>query len=279
MKLCTKNGWSMLFAATLAVALPALAQVLNDTGIDVCRDLTTLQDTKVDATGNCTIAQHGRQDARFGRDAAAAKGAIGKAGGGGKGFDFTKISNAGKPLAAGAKPGDTDSDWACTYDNHTGLMWEVKKMSPNGPRSMEYTYTWYDGINNYNGIPGSRELSVTCETAGHCNTQAFVEDANLTKLCGHNDWRMPTINELSFLADRGRFAPTIDPTFFPYTATELPPASNVTTDPAISAAVYWSATPHAGFLGYAWAVGFMYGSVYHYAFSEAHRVRLVRTGQ
>jgi hypothetical protein len=259
MKLLPRVCGLVFLTLSLVASFQTPAQTLNDTGIDVCRDRATGVDTQVTQTTDCTPLAHGRQDARLGRDAAAAKGALAKTGGGNKGFDFTKIGNDGKALAAEALLGAAASEWACTYDNNTGLMWEVKTTS--GLRSMSYTYTWYDNVNNYN-IAGSLGAN-TCQVAGHCNTQAFVLDVNLTKLCGHNDWRMPTTNELSYLADRGRIRPAIDPDYFPNTAS----------------AIYWSATPQAGLSGNLWAVGFELGSVLYDYFDWPHRVRLVRTGK
>src|SRR5665647_1400887 len=98
------------------VALPVLCGPLNDTGIQTCGDLTTT------STANCTAAIVGdqgtfpRQDARYGLDAKQA----------GQGFSFTKIDNNGNDLSDSAVLGSGHSDWACTLDNVTGLMWEVK---------------------------------------------------------------------------------------------------------------------------------------------------------
>ncbi|MBK9441136.1 MAG: DUF1566 domain-containing protein [Comamonadaceae bacterium] len=236
------------------------SQTLDDTGIDVCRDRVTGVDTQVTQTTDCTPQSHGRQDARVGRDAAAAKGALVKAGGGSKGFDFIKIGIDGKPVAVNAKLGSASGEWACSYDNNTGLMWEVKTKS--GLRSLVHTYAWYDSVNNYNNSAGSLGTG-TCEVGGRCNTQSYVEDINGIKLCGRNDWRMPTINELSYLTDRGRISPAIDPDYFPNTESEI----------------YWSTTPHVLWAGYAWAVGFELGSVVFWSANSPLRVRLVRTGK
>ena len=114
------------FGVSCAVA----AAGLNDTGVTTCADASG-------ATVSCTAATAVQgQDARYGRDAAAGTGALTKVGGGANGFDFTKISNGtanvpGVVLPATAALGTAASDWGCTYDNTTGLMWEVKGTSKN----------------------------------------------------------------------------------------------------------------------------------------------------
>jgi hypothetical protein len=250
----------LLFASSLALAGP-----LNDTGIDFCRDHATGADTSVTSSTTCTTAQGG-QDARYGRDPAAQRGAITKTGAGSKGFDFTKIANNGTALPASAALGSGPTDWACTYDNTTGLMWEVKTTS--GLRSQSHTYTWYDSVNNYGGNAGTASGG-SCATAGRCDTEKFVADVNAltdaNRLCGHTDWRMPTVDELSNLADLGIAwpGPTIDSTYFPNT-----PAS-----------LFWSGSPYAGYSDGAWVVYFYYGNDGWYNRGNAFRVRLVRAGQ
>ncbi len=246
------------------VSLPTLATLagpLNDTGIDFCRDHVTGVDTPVTPTTNCTPAQGG-QDARYGRDPASARNLTGKIGAGSKGFDFTKIANNGTTLAASATLGTNPTDWACTYDNTTGLMWEVKTTS--GLRSESYSYTWYDSVHNYGGNPGTASGGI-CETAGRCDTEKFAADVNAATLCNHNDWRMPTFQELYNLADRGITypGPTIDATYFPYTMANY----------------FWSGSPHAGYSDHAWLVYFGNGSGGWLLRSDPDPVRLVRAGQ
>ncbi|MBI3147271.1 MAG: DUF1566 domain-containing protein [Betaproteobacteria bacterium] len=253
----------LLALVPLAASAQTVSKRLNDTGIDFCRDHGTGADTTVTPTTTCTAAQGG-QDARYGRDPAAQRGALTKVGGGSKGFDFTKIANNGGTLPAGAALGSGPTDWACTYDNHTGLMWEVKVNNAAHLRHMSHTYTWYDSVHNYGGNPGTASGG-TCATAGRCDTEKFVADVNATNLCGHNDWRMPTIHELFNLADRSIASPgpTIDVTYFPNTL----------------ASYFWSGSPGAGDSDGAWGVGFTDGYDGWVYRSYAYRVRLVRAGQ
>lgn len=260
---------ALVLAAAGLLATAAHAGPVNDTGIDVCRDLSSGADTAVTPSTTCTPAQ-GTQDARFGRDAAAVKGALPKVGasagtvnGNPNGFDYTKISNSGAPLPAGAALGTGANDWACTYDNNTGLMWEVKTNGAPASelRHMNHTYSWYFSANTYGG-PGTA-AGGACLTAGRCDTEKFAQDVNTAGLCGHTDWRVPTQPELANLVDRGRSHPSIDPTYFPNTLASL----------------FWSASPFAGNSGGARGVGFGYGDDYWSGRGRAVQLRLVRAGQ
>lgn len=282
-------------AASLVIGLSITpitqATPLNDTGIDFCRDLATGADTSVTPGVTCQpLPAHGAQDARYGRDAAAVKGILPKVGGSAgsvsgnpNGFDFTKISNGGAVLPANASLGGGANDWACTYDNNTGLMWEVKVDSPTHLRHKAHTYTWYDSVHSYDYGPGMEDTlgdGGVCQTDGRCDIEKFVADVNATGLCGHADWRMPTIQELNTIVDQGRERPAIDPVYFPNTPET----------------VFWSSTPYAGPLlpapgstdrPSAWGVHFYNGHdvtaylVKSFAYTPylASPVRLVRAGQ
>jgi hypothetical protein len=244
------------------VALPAFAGPLNDTGIDFCRNGTT--DVPVTGAASCP-ASVGPQDGRFGRDAAAVGGTLTKTGAGSKGFDFTKIANNGSSLAASATLGAAATDWGCTLDNNTGLMWELKTTS--GLRNQSNTYTWYDSVHNYGGNAGWASGG-TCATAGRCDTEKYAADVNAAGLCGHNDWRLPALTELQSLVDfgiaGGGSVATIDASYFPNT-----PVSGV-------GSTFWSATPVAGSPRWAWQVGFTWGSSFDSSGANSFGVRLVR---
>ena len=98
----------------------------------------------------------------------------------------------------------TDLGNGIVKDNVTGLEWQ-QATAPG-------TYTWQEAINY-------------CE--------------NLT-LGGYDDWRLPTIKELSTLVDSSRFSPAIDNTFFPGTV----------------ASQYWSSTTDTYNVANAWSVKF-----------------------
>lgn len=79
-------------------------------------------------------------------------------------------------------------------------------------------------------------------------------------LAGHDDWRLPDIRELVWLADRSRTEPTIDVTAFPS---------------ATAAKAYWSATPWVGG-GAAWGVSYFYGLSGFNLTTSPGRARCVR---
>lgn len=201
----TFNFFASLLYGTLLFANVAHSAGINDTGI------TTFFDDWHGVPDEPST--HPRQDASYGRDAAARAGTLSKVGGGSAGFDFTKVANDGSVLPTSAALGTGLKDWACTRDNVTRLMWEVKTTS--GLRSQSHTYTWYNSNSATNGGSTGTASGGTCQTSGRCDTEKFVEDVNAARLCGTNDWRMPSIKELISIVNFGRVLPAIDPTYFP----------------------------------------------------------------
>ena len=236
----------------------AVAAGLNDTGFTTCADASG-------ATVSCTAttAVQG-QDARYGRDAAAGTGALTKVGGGANGFDFSKVKNSGmipQSNNASLALGTGNDDWGCTYDNTTGLMWEIKTTS--GLRSQNYSYSWYNSNASTNGGGVGNQSIGSCATTGRCDTEKFMQDVNAVGMCGHNDWRMPTIRELYSLVRLGVIA-GIDGAYFP------------NTDPGYFVI---SASPAANILDAAWGMAFSTGQVGKSAKAGGGRVQLVRLGQ
>ena len=128
-------------------------------------------------------------------------------------------------------------------DNVTGLVWE-KLTADATIHDFNNLYTW---------------------------PQAFqkIADLNTANFAGHNDWRLPNINELQTLADYSRSNPAIDPLFF-----FNDPSSFIKSD------FYWSSTTWAiAPLTRAFALNFSRGSAD--AFNKEpilHFVRAVRGG-
>ena len=88
-----------------------------------------------------------------------------------------------------------------------------------------------------------------------------------TDNAGHTDWRVPNVNELQSIVERGCAWPSINSTWFPNTHGSL----------------YWASSPVAGVSGSAWTVGFYYGGVGGRdpwdARNLQNHVRLVRAGK
>lgn len=140
---------------------------LNDTGAALCSDGAT--------TDACPTANYPGQDAQSGRDSNSLTNgdADGRAG-----FSYTKLDNAGNPLAINAV------SWACVRDNVTGLMWEAKTNDGVQGKDIAYTYA---------------------------NAEAYVATVNAlpTPPCGYTDWRLPTPQELASQVDSSLSAGTV----------------------------------------------------------------------
>jgi hypothetical protein len=132
--------------------------------------------------------------------------------------------------------GSGANDWACTRDNVTGLIWEVKTTS--GLRSQNHSYTWYNSDSATNGGSAGTVSGGSCQTNGRCDTEKFVQDVNAAGLCGASNWHLPSRQELVSIVDYSRAYPnlSIDPIYFPNT-----PASR-----------FWSASADAGYSDGAW---------------------------
>lgn len=79
-------------------------------------------------------------------------------------------------------------------------------------------------------------------------------------LGGHDDWRLPNINELQSIVDYTRHNPAINITAFPDTLSSP----------------YWSSTTVAHDTCLAWCVGFNYGNVVYGNKSLSYYVRAMR---
>lgn len=260
----------LLFPLALVFPLaPVQAAGLNDTGQTQCvnADGTALVTCSAANTGDA--APYPRQDARFGRDAAAAAGMLTKTGGGAAGFDFTKICNSGQTAGTGDCPsnptlGSGANDWACTRDNVSGLVWEVKTDNATPDlRDKDWTYTWY------NGSVGVQDGTDNCFDTARCDTQKFVADVNTAQLCGHSDWRLPASRELLSIVHLGAQFPAIDATYFPNTF--------LTWD--WDRSWYWSSDLYMINTALAWSVRFAEGSTSPFGHDAGRAVRLVRGGQ
>ena len=143
-------------------------------------------------------------------------------------------------------PRFTDQGNGTVTDNLTGLMWEVKA-ADGGLRDLTKTYT-----NLGDNSPA--------------DASTFVTAVNASNLCGFNDWRLPTPDELQSIVDYSvpYLGPTVDASWFPNT----------------QGSVFWSSLPYAVNPTLAWHVDFRNGVVsYSYRGYYGYYVRLVRAGQ
>ncbi len=205
---------------------------------------------------------------------------------------YTKIANNGSVLSDSATLGTNPTDWACTKDNVTGLIWEVKT-DDGGLRDKDWYYSWYNPNNDTNGGgKAGYQNNGSCK-GSNCDTYAFPKVVNNQSLCGATNWRMPTIQELGGLlvCSDGKYttydgsdgtkniiyctnsgyvtSPTINTTYFPDIV--------VLKDNYL----FWSSSSVAyvsgyGSSDYAWGVGFYGGYSGSYIKINNGYVRLVR---
>lgn len=132
----------------------------------------------------------------------------------------------------------------CVLDTSTGLLWERKRKKP-GLRNWNNSYTWFDpdaeaGEIDYRGTRNGG----SCEESD-CDTWHFVAAFNRAGYCGHNDWRVPTRDELYSISDLSK--------------AESPPTTNEFAYPLTHAAEYWSENDYSFQPDSAWAWNFQYG--------------------
>ena len=143
------------------------------------------------------------------------------------------------PMSYSPVSGQSSAD--CMRDNVTGLVWEVKAAA--GVRASSHTYRRTLG---FVGDPTT--------------TGAYVSTVNSMNLCGFNDWRLPTMEELHGLLHFGNTSgPRITTSAFPNT----------------QEANYWTLTDSSS-SDIAWYVNFDGGPSSTSLKSALRPVRLVR---
>ena len=231
---------------------------LNDTGITLCASATS-------NTLSCETASYGNQDAQVGRDFTHDDNSDGHAG-----FSFTKLDTNGQALLD-QTVSYTATPWSCVKDNVTGLTWEIKT-DDNGLHDVNWTYSWYNPNSTKNGGNPGQASTRLCTTSGDpttCDTLAYIQTVNAQNLCGANDWRLPSVEEMTSLFHYNYNKATsaindLDRNYFPY----------------IKNSYYWSSSPKAGYFNEpsdrAWAVYFRTREMYGYEKSSDNPVILVR---
>lgn len=199
---------------------------------------------------------------------------------------YTKIANDGSELPDGAKIGNEPTNWACTRDNKSGLIWEVKT-NDGGLRDKDSMYSWYEPDEAKNGGNAGSQRSYEYKNwckGSECDTNDYSQTINDQRLCGLKNWRIPTKDELISLIvcsdkqyddETGECvnskvtAPTIDTFYFP---------NSMPTDDELDS-VYWSISLNPSNPEYAWDVSFTDGFSYWATKRDSYFVRLVSDGR
>lgn len=224
-----------------------ISGALNDTGIATSQCYEPGNIILVACSSEEAATQYNNADGLSGRDANEdtndnADGRLG--------FSFTSVP------ASGNDPG------SCVLDNVTGLMWE-EKTADGGLRDKARVYTNYDSDLIPQKLDGSAPSLAEINAA--TNSIGFRNRVNAQGLCGFNDWRLPTVDELHGILDYGvpDPGPAIDTKWFPNSIGWM----------------YWTASQMVDNPTYAWYIYFTYGSVTRGVRDLNSHVRLVRSAR
>ena len=257
---------------------------------DAC-ELSTLNDTGQDdygafpsGYGPCSDDINDNlstiQDCSYGRDKLAKDnklvGELAKTGAGDSAFDFTKLDVSGLSLVD-----QSSGVFYCVLDNVTGLTWEKKISGNDSSVDSQYdSYYWFDEDEAWNaGVVGTKTMPANVgieqpcagyikeDEATWCNTQAFIARMNAANYCGANDWRLPSVDELTSIIDYGEADKqdfnnrvAIDQEYFVRTQNRN----------------YWTRTNDARLPASAWSINMAYGALAAEPKSRNWYVRLVR---
>ena len=164
---------------------------------------------------------------------------------------YIKYDSKGNELS------DSDQQWTCVEDTRNGLSWEVKSKN-DAMRQPDYLYSWFDPDNK--GLKGVADGG-RCKGGVDCDTNSYVQAMNDRNYCGHNDWRLPTKEELLTLINlENTAAATIDKEYFPETMPSW----------------YWTSSENKQRKELAWYVLFRNGHALNDLKERAKHIRLVR---
>lgn len=156
---------------------------------------------------------------------------------------YTLLDAKGKIVTTNAR---------CAGIQGSDLIWEIKT-DDGGIHDKDNVYRW--------GGNGAEKTG----TIFFDDWDSLLNATNAEKLCGYDDWRVPTIDELKTLATNTAARPTINPDIFQLTL-ESP---------------YWSVSTYQNYPEHAQTVDFTTGAAHYYNGFRGDRlpVRLVRSNK
>ena len=103
-----------------------------------------------------------------------------------------------------------------------------------------------------------------------------IASLNTAAFAGYTDWRVPTVNELESIANRGATLPAVPSAFHTGCGAGC---TVLTCSCTVSASmIYWSSSSYVSAPGKAWLVNFYDGTTYVAVKTDGYRVRAVRDG-
>ena len=167
---------------------------------------------------------------------------------------YLKLGSDGRILS------DNAPEWACVQDRATGLIWEIKT-DDNSLQDKDNFFSWYDPAAERNHGEAGKRDGGRCKGKADCDTQAYVQAFNQQQLCGFNDWRLPSREEMLTLIDSSKGSrASINVDYFPQTV----------------ASWYWTASSNPDKPEHAWFVLFRNGIALNAPKQQPKHVRLVR---
>jgi hypothetical protein len=156
---------------------------------------------------------------------------------------------------------DNQDNWVCVEDTRNNLTWEVK--SSNGDlRDKNNSYSWFTP--SHEGLKGIADGG-RCKGDISCDTNAYIQAINKQNLCGHNDWRLPTREEMQSLVYH-KNSPSdakINSEYFPQAMPSW----------------YWTASSNKDKPEYAWYILFRNGVSLNDLKKRPKHLRLVRSNK
>lgn len=157
------------------------------------------------------------------------------------------------------KKEDDFSNHRGNVENKTGhqtILDSIERLNPYRP----------DNNSIQSNMDAEKSVQPLCGSAKgehYCTTQNYIHLMNEQGLCGYDDWRLPTREELRSIVHYGTQKPSIDKSYFPNTVSSA----------------YWTSTQDISNRFSVWVINFEDGGDNTHEKHRAAPIRLVRTAR